>query len=207
MRHSPPSRVSVPPEPIAPHSGKAMSDNTAQRLFDTPPDHGPTRAREALIAEAIGDCGQLLNEARSALLQAQEIAQSMQDATARMTEEREQLRKSLELYGRAVLTLEKGVRERFSATLTEQTRMALEHASAELRRASDQEQREMGHAAVAAVQAAMRAQATWQAPKPRSSLVQRYLDWVSSPWGHRATLFMSVLAAIVFYNSGIFSRS
>ena len=184
-----------------------MSDNIAQRLFDAPQDHGPTRAREALIAEAIGDCGQLLNEARHALLEAQAINTALQTSTAEMTAERERLEMMLDRYGQAVLALDKGVRERFAATMAQQTRVALEHASAELRRTSEQEQREIGHAAVAAVQAAMRTQTAWQAPKPRSSLLQRYLDWVSSPWGHRAALFMSVLAALVLYNSGIFSRS
>ncbi len=184
-----------------------MSDHLAQRLFETPQEHGPTRAREALIAEALMDCGQLLDTTQRALLEAQQIAQVIQEAAAHLTQERTRLEETFGRYGQAIRFLDKGSRERFTATVVEQTRVALEQARAELRRASEQEQRELGHAAVAAVNAALRTQAAAPAPMARPSLFKRYLDWIASPWGHRATLFVSVLAALLVYNTGLFSRA
>lgn len=174
------------------------------------PEHGPTRAREALIVEALVDCGHLLIAAKDALNQARRVAQDIEQATAAMAEQRKRLDETIALYGQTLNKLDKSARERFTATVVEQTRQAIEQARAELRRHGQQEQQLVANAAVAAVaavNAGVRAQpGIAPLPAPRS-LVQRYLDWCGTPWGQRATLFMSVLAALLVYSSGILSRT
>lgn len=174
------------------------------------------RAREALIAEALVDCGHLLATARHALSEAQQIARDIEAATAAMTEQREQLQRTIGLYGQTLHTLDKAARERFTATVVEQTRKALDQACAELRQSGEEERRLVAHAAAAAVTSALAAAARAQAvpapatgasPTLRRSMARRYLDWCASPWGRRATLFMSVLAALFVYYSGVLVRS
>lgn len=171
------------------------------------PDHGPTRAREALIAEALVDCGHLLVAAKDALSQARRVAQDIEQATAAMAEQRKRLDETIALYGQTLNKLDKSARERFTATVVEQTRQALEQACAELSRHGQEEQRLVANAAAAAVNAAVRGQPGIAPLATPRSLVRRYLDWCGTPWGLRATLFMSILAALLVYGSGILSRT
>jgi len=130
-----------------------MSDRSTERAVDPlaghgpthEPSHGPTRAREALIAEAIADCGQLVAKVEQVLSQSEQIGQEIERATATLTEQSTRLEATIARYGQTLYMLDKGARERFTATVVEQTRQAVAQALAEVRAAGEIERQRLAH--------------------------------------------------------------
>jgi len=128
-----------------------MSDRSTERAVDPlagygpahEPSHGPTRAREALIAEAIADCGQLVAKVQQVLSQSEQIGQEIERATATLTEQSTRLEATIARYGQTLYMLDKGARERFTATVVEQTRQAVAQALAEVRAAGETERQRL----------------------------------------------------------------
>jgi hypothetical protein len=128
-----------------------MTDRSTERPVDPlagygpthEPSHGPTRAREALIAEAIADCGQMLVKVQQVLKQSEQIGQEIERATATLSEQSARLEATIARYGQTLYMLDKGSRERFTATVVEQTRQAVAQALAEVRAAGEIERQRL----------------------------------------------------------------
>lgn len=181
-------------------------------------------AREALIAEALHDCARLLDRADQTLARSEELLRRIEQAHARLeaqdaalAEHLEQVDAATERYSKALFSLDKSARERYTATVVEQTRTALNAIMGELRAASALEQERLHQAAVAAIAVAAHAHASTaierarglegssgsgsarSTPHPRS---RSLYAWFGTPKGMAVSLGVSALCLLALALTG-----
>lgn len=179
-----------------------------------PPTPKRLTAREALIAEALHDCARLLDRADQALAKGEEVLAHIEQARAQleaqvaaMADHRQQVDAATERYSKALISLDKSARERYTATVVEQTRTALNSVLGELRAASALEQDRLHQAAAAAIAVAAQAHANAAFERARgleapirsdgsraAPLPRPFYAWFGTPAGLAVSLGVSVSA-------------